>query len=359
MIPITKPFLPPLKEYEQLLQGIWKRNWLTNNGPLLNEYEIELKSYLNVEHLLCVGNGTLALQLAFRALNLSGKVITTPFSYVATTSSLVWEGLQPVFVDIDPHTYNIDPFKIEEAIDPETTAILATHCFGNACDIEAIEVIARKHNLKVIYDASHCFGTLYKGKSIFDYGDISTLSLHATKPVHMVEGGAVFTQDPELLRKMALLRNFGHDGMEQFDGVGINAKNSEFHAAMGLAVLKHADAILESRSVQSNRYFNWLQDEEIQFQKVQENCHFNYAYFSVVFKNEETLLKVNRELGRNGITARRYFYPGLNTLDYVNGAVMPVSDEIAARVLCLPLYLELTEEEQLYVVRIIKRALRY
>jgi dTDP-4-amino-4,6-dideoxygalactose transaminase len=205
MIPVTKPFLPKAKEYDTYLQSIWERQWLTNNGPLVNEFELKLKNYLNVEHLLFVANGTVALQIAIKALELKGEIITTPFSFVATTSSIVWEGCTPVFTDIDPETFNIDPQKIEDAITTKTSAILATHVYGNPCDIDSIQEIANRHGLKVIYDAAHCFGTLYKGKSVFEYGDISTTSFHATKLVHSIEGGAVFTQNSELLKKMAFM----------------------------------------------------------------------------------------------------------------------------------------------------------
>lgn len=188
-MPVTKPFSPPIAEYQELLSGIWQRNWFTNNGPLVNDLELKLKKHLDLKHLLYVSNGTIALQIALKALGITKKVITTPFSYVATTSSLVWEGCKPIYVDIDPETFNIDPTKIEDAIDSDTEAILATHCFGNPCDIDAIDRIAKKHNLKVIYDAAHCFGTTYKGKSVFTFGDISTTSFHATKLFHTIEGG--------------------------------------------------------------------------------------------------------------------------------------------------------------------------
>ena len=243
-MPVTKPFSPPIAEYQELLSGIWQRNWFTNNGPLVNDLELKLKKHLDLKHLLYVSNGTIALQIALKALGITKKVITTPFSYVATTSSLVWEGCKPIYVDIDPETFNIDPTKIEDAIDSDTEAILATHCFGNPCDIDAIDRIAKKHNLKVIYDAAHCFGTTYKGKSVFTFGDISTTSFHATKLFHTIEGGAVFTQDPEVLKNMALMRNFGHSGPESFNGMGINGKNSEFHAAMGVVNLNHPEATI-------------------------------------------------------------------------------------------------------------------
>ncbi|MBU3677771.1 MAG: aminotransferase class I/II-fold pyridoxal phosphate-dependent enzyme, partial [Chitinophagaceae bacterium] len=247
MIPVTKPFAPPIQEYTKLLEGVWQRNWFTNNGPLVNDFELKIKKKLNLPHFLFTGNGTIAIQLAIKALNLKGKIVTTPFSYVATTSSIAWENCTPVFADIDPATFNIDPTQIEQFIDRETTAILATHCFGNPCAITAIEQIAQKHGLKVIYDAAHAFGTTYKGKSVFAYGDISTTSFHATKLFHTIEGGGLFTMNPDLLRTMAYMRNFGHDGPEHFVGLGINGKNSEFHAAMGLLNLHYVDEIMEKR----------------------------------------------------------------------------------------------------------------
>ena len=355
MIPVTKPFSPPIEEYQALLKGIWQRNWFTNNGPLVNDLELKLKKQLGLKHLLYVTNGTIAIQIALKALNISKKVITTPFSYVATTSSLVWEGCTPVFVDIDPETLNIDPAKIEAAIDADTEAILATHCFGNPCDIDAIDKIAKKHNLKVIYDAAHCFGTLYKGESVFTYGDVSTTSFHATKLYHTVEGGAVFTQDPEVLKRMVYMRNFGHDGPEQFTGVGINGKNSEFHAAMGLVNLNHIKAILASRKKQSLYYDKTLKGLEKQNQKITAQADFNYAYYPVVFKTEEIALKMKASLERQEIFPRRYFYPSLSSLNYVNGEATPLADSIATRILCLPLYHDLSEVEQDMISRLLLR----
>lgn len=345
MIPVTKPYLPDQEKYLQYIAGIYERQWLTNNGPLVQEFESQLKNYIGIEHLLYLANGTLALQLAIKGLNLTGEIITTPFSYVATTSSIVWEGCTPVFVDIDANTLNIDPNKIEAAITKSTSAILATHCFGNSCDIDVIERIAKKHNLKVIYDAAHCFGTQYKGKSIFEYGDISITSLHATKLMHSVEGGLVFTQNENLIKRMSYLRNFGHAGFEQFNGVGINAKNSEFHAAMGLCVLEDIELILAKRKEQSKIYDELLVDLPIQKIKIQENCDFNYAYYPILFKNEEITLKVKTALEAEGIFPRRYFYPSLSSLDYVKKSTTPISDDCASRILCLPLYFELNNED--------------
>jgi dTDP-4-amino-4,6-dideoxygalactose transaminase len=356
MIPVTKPFLPPIEEYNSYVAGIYKRNWLTNNGPLVNELELKLKEYLNLPHLLYLSNGTIALQIAIRALDLKGEIITTPFSYVATTSSIVWEGCEPVFVDIDPESLNIDPKKIEEAITPNTSAILATHVFGNPCDIDAIQAIADKHNLKVIYDAAHCFGSKYKGKSVFAYGDISTTSFHATKLFHTIEGGAVFSNNPELIKKMSLLRNFGHNGPEDFGDVGINGKNSEFHAAMGVINLKYISEILTSRKEQSQKYDKALIG--VDHQKITKNPDsvFNYAYYPILLPSTDRLLKIQETLNADKIFPRRYFFPSLNGLNYVNYRSNPVSESVSTRILCLPLYYDLTGEEIDFVCRLIKRA---
>lgn len=356
MIPVTKPFLPPIEEYQRYVNDIWTRNWLTNNGPLVNELELKLKEYLQLDHLLYLNNGTIALQIAIKALELNGEIITTPFSYVATTSSIVWEGCTPVFIDIDPGTLNIDPSKIEGAITPKTSAILATHVYGNPCDIAAIQQIADKHQLKVIYDAAHCFGTKYKGKSVFAYGDISTTSFHATKLFHTIEGGAVFTTNPDLLKKMAFMRNFGHNGPEDFAEVGINGKNSEFHAAMGLVNLKYVGDILNSRKRQSDRYDKWMKGMKVD--RIQVSCdkEFNHSYYPIIFDSEKSLLKAVDELNTNWIYPRRYFFPTLNTLTYIKKASTPVCDSICTKVLCLPLYHLLAVEEIDFICRLLLRA---
>lgn len=359
MIPVTKPFIPPIEQYETFLEGIWQRNWLTNNGPLVNDLELKLKRYLGLNHLLYMSNGTIAIQIALKALNITKEVITTPFSYVATTSSLVWEGCTPVFVDIDPKSFNIDPTKIEENISDNTQAILATHCFGNPCDIQAIDQIAKKHKLKVIYDAAHCFGTKLNGESVFKFGDISTTSFHATKIYHSVEGGAVFTRDPELLKRMVLLRNFGHNGPEKFNGVGINGKNSEFHAAMGLCNLSHFDEILEVREKQCRIYDRFLQNLSYTKPAVAENIDFNRAYYPIVLESEEITLKMKHALEEREIYPRRYFYPSLSQLNYVEARKTPVADDISSRILCLPLYHTLSEVEQELISRILLRTQNY
>jgi dTDP-4-amino-4,6-dideoxygalactose transaminase len=355
MINVTKPYLPPFEDYFDYVRGIYKRNWLTNNGPLVNELELKLKEYLNLPHLLYLNNGTIALQIAIKALELSGEIITTPFSYVATTSSIVWEGCKPVFVDIDKDTFNIDPNKIEAAITDKTSGILATHVFGNPCDIDAIEKIAKKHKLKVIYDAAHCFGSKYKGKSVFAYGDISTTSFHATKLFHTVEGGAVFCNSPDLLKKMAFLRNFGHNGPEDFAMVGINGKNSEFHAAMGLANFPFIDKILESRKTQSAQYTAMLKALRVRHIKLNPEGEFNFAYYPIVFDSEEILLKAVSELNLNRVTPRRYFYPSLNKLKYIDTQESIISEDVSKRILCLPLFYDLTKEEIDYICRLLLR----
>lgn len=359
MIPVTKPYLPSVTEYDEYLASIWERQWLTNNGPLVNELELKLKKYFDLKYMLYVTNGTMALQIAIKALGLKGDIITTPFSYVATTSSIVWEGCTPVYVDIDPDTYNIDPAKIEAAITPQTTGILATHVFGNPCDIDAIQKIADKYSLKVIYDAAHCFGTKYKNKSVFEYGDISTTSFHATKLFHTIEGGAVFTSCPELLKKMAHMRNFGHNGAEDFSELGINGKNSEFHAAMGLCNLNHADEILEKRKALSLYYMKNLGKLKARFPKLNESLDYNYAYFPVLFDSEELMLRCIEALKNEKIYCRRYFYPSLSTLPFVTNQLMPVCDSVVRRIVCLPLYHTLTFSDLDLISRILLREQQY
>lgn len=357
VINIIKPFLPPKNEVYQLLDGVWQRNWLTNNGPLVNELELKLKEYLKVPFLLYVNNGTIAIQIAIKAMSLSGDIITTPFSYVATTSSVVWEGCTPVFVDIDPITLNLDPNKIEDAITPSTSAILATHVYGIPCDVEAINEIAKRYKLKVIYDAAHAFGTTYKGKSLYQFGDVATTSFHATKLYHTVEGGAVFTQDPVLLKRMAYMRNFGHDGPDRFNGVGINGKNSEFHAAMGLVNLRYVDSILQRRKQQHQWYDHALRN--LDHQKVQcadDTAKWNHAYYAILLPNEDRLLRMVQELEKNWIYPRRYFYPLLSSLDYIPPAEgLPVAQDAASRVICLPLHHQLEQEEIDFIARILLR----
>jgi dTDP-4-amino-4,6-dideoxygalactose transaminase len=356
MIPVTMPFLPPKEDYDILLHGIWKRQWLTNMGPLASDLEIQLKDHLGVNHLLFVTNGTIAIQIAIKALGLKGEIITTPFTYVATTSSIVWEGCKPVFVDIDKDSLNIDPLKIEEAITEKTSAILATHVYGNPCDVEAIEKIARKHNLKVIYDAAHAFGVKVNGKSVFEYGDISTCSLHATKLFHSGEGGLVITKDSSLLKEMAHIRNFGHDGPESFYNLGINGKNSEFHAALGLANLKYIQNIHDQRRLLSERYDEKLKNLKAVRPKWHKESKSNFAYYPIIFESEALLLNCFDKLKRNEIFGRRYFYPSLaGVLPYLEPKSLSNTDDISKRVLCLPLYYDLTIAEVDLICRLLLR----
>ncbi|MFV1883434.1 MAG: DegT/DnrJ/EryC1/StrS family aminotransferase [Balneola sp.] len=348
--------MPPIEEYQEFLSGIWDREYFTNNGPLVQELELRLKNYLGLKNFIYVTNGTIALQIAIQALELKGEIITTPFSYVATTSSIVWEHCTPVYVDIKSNTFNIDEAKIADAITQKTTAILATHVFGNPCEIESIQRIAKKHKLKVIYDAAHCFGTKYKGDSVFAFGDISTASFHATKLFHTVEGGGVFSKSEYLIKKMGYLRNFGHDGPANFNGVGINGKNSELHAAMGLCNLAHIDDVIQKRRRQSQYYdesLNMIDILSMQSINKDADC-FNFAYYPIVFETESYLLKAISLLEQNSIFPRRYFYPSLTSLDYVSGHC-PISDSISRRVLCLPLYHDLTWEDQDLIISLIKK----
>ena len=345
MINVTKTFFPPIEEYQEQLQRIWNNQWLTNRGELVLELEEKLKKYLQVDHILVTNNGTIPIQIALKLLGKGGEIITTPFSYVATSAAIVWENCTPIFVDIHPEYLTIDETKIEAAITDKTTCILATHVFGNPCHVEAIEAIAQKHNLKVIYDAAHAFGVTYSGQSIFDYGDVSTCSFHATKLFHTGEGGALFAKDTNLQHQLFYSHNFGHDGPLAFHGLGINGKVSELQAAMGLAVLPHMETILAERKRVVDFYNENLDLSQIQTLKMRANTQWNYSYYPVVFKDEASLLQVQNALNAEQIFPRRYFYPSLNTINYVENTSMPVSESIAARILCLPLYVGLDEND--------------
>ncbi len=353
MINVTKTFLPPQNEYQAILQRAWETGWMTNRGILVQDLESKLKSYLEVEQIICTTNGTLPIQIAIKALDLKGHIITTPFSYVATTSSIVWEGCKPIFVDIHPEYLTIDETKIEAVITSETSAILATHVYGNPCHVEAISEIAKKYNLKVIYDAAHCFGVTYKGQSIFNYGDVSTCSFHATKLFHTGEGGAFFTNSKSLNKRLFDYHNFGHQGKEAFNGIGINAKMSELQAAMGLAVLPYIDNILEGRKDTVEMYNKAFKNTDVNTLKLRDNTEWNYSYYPILFNDENQLLKIKSILENNKIFTRRYFYPSLNKLPYTNKAQFPIAENIASRVLCLPLYYGLELENINRVIDII------
>jgi dTDP-4-amino-4,6-dideoxygalactose transaminase len=354
MIPITRPFLPPQEEYEQYLSGIWQRQWLTNMGLLASNLELTLKNHLDVSHLLYVTNGTVALELAIKSLELKGEVITTAFTFVATTSSIIWAGCTPVFVDIDPNSLNLDPAKIEEAINEHTVAILATHVYGNPCDVVAIQAIADRHNLKVIYDGAHAFGVVLHGQSVFNFGDVSTCSLHATKLYHSTEGGLVMTTDADLLRKLAFMRNFGFNGPEAFAELGINGKNSEFHAAMGLANFKYIDEIKEKRKTLSERYDENLCALNARRPTWHPDSENNHAYYALIFDSQKQMLDSIEYLKAHEIFTRRYFFPSLATsLPYMAYQPLMVTDDISSRILCLPLYPDLTLEEVDFISRLL------
>lgn len=356
MIPVTQPFLPPKEEYEKYLDGIWKRNWLTNMGPLASQLEMELKDHLKLNHLLFVTNGTVAIQMAIKALELSGEIITTPFSFITTTSSIVWEGCTPIFVDIDEKTLCIDSKKIEEAITEKTSAILATHVYGNPCDVVAIEAIAKKYNLKVISDAAHAFGVEINGKSIFEFGDISTCSLHATKLYHTIEGGLVITKNPELLKKLAFIRNFGISGFDSFSELGLNGKNSEFHAAMGLVNLKYLAKIQSKRKALAELYDQKLKGLKHSKPLWHSQANYNHCYYPIILESEELLLKLKEQMDKQEIFTRRYFYPSLaSALPYLPKLQLPITEDIAKRVLCLPFYYDLTFEEVELIARVMLR----
>ncbi len=344
MINVTKTFLPPLEEYTRYLEMLWDSRWVTNHGPLLKRLEGQLSEYLGCKYIRCVNNGTVALQVAIKALALKDEVITTPFSYVATSSSLAWEGCTPVFADIDSECLTLDPKKIEAMITGKTTGIVATHVYGNPCDVNAIQGIADRNGLKVIYDAAHCFGTRYANQSVMNYGQLSTLSFHATKIFHTIEGGAIVSQDSELDSKVSSLMNFGHDGPDSFRVAGINGKQSEFHAAMGLCLLPRMADFISVRRELSNQYDSLLlgPSSSLVRPRIRENTEYNFAYYPIIFPTESILLRVSEVLKGNGILPRRYFYPSLSTLNYVGKYNVPISDDISSRVLCLPLYFELT-----------------
>jgi dTDP-4-amino-4,6-dideoxygalactose transaminase len=344
VIPVTKPFLPPIEEYTAQVQRAYDNGWLTNRGELVLELEQKLKRYLGLDRasVLCMNNGTVPIQIALKLLGNSGEVITTAFSYVATSAAIVWENCTPIFVDIHPELLTIDETKIEAAITERTTCILATHVFGNPCNVEAIEAIACKHKLKVIYDAAHCFGVKYQGKSIFEFGDISTCSFHATKLFHTGEGGAVFCNDEQLYHKVYFSHNFGHNGPLDFHGLGINGKISELNAAMGLSVLPYMDEIIDARKKISGYYSSIL--KHVQLLKIRPDTVWNYSYFPIICSDEKALLEAQQALFDHHIVARRYFYPSLNKLPYVKSIPLPITESISNRILCLPVYVGLDED---------------
>lgn len=361
MITVTKPLLPSLDEYISYLTRIWQTSQLTNNGPLCHDLAGRLKSYLDLPHLELVGNGTLALQVAIKALGLKGEIITTPYSYVATTNAILWEGCEPVFVDIEPQSFCIDPDQIEAAITDKTSAILATHVYGYPCGVARIQAIADRHGLKIIYDAAHAFDVKLDGRSLLEHGNCSTLSFHATKLFHTAEGGAVVCRDTEMAHKVFLMAKFGHIGEDNYLDIGINAKLSELHAAMGLCVLPKVGDIIASRKECSGWYDKQLEGCSLQRPVSPVGLEYNYTYYPVIFPTHEVMMRVRQTLLNNGIAPRRYFYPSLNRLPFLRlelKRACPMSESISSRVLCLPLYVGLSKAEVEVICGIIRRSLQ-
>ncbi len=349
-INVTRSSMPSYEEYCEAIKPIFESKWLTNMGPIHNEFMDKVGSYLGVDNVALFTNGHLALCVAIRALGLTGEVITTPFTFASTTHAIVDCGLTPVFCDVNPDTYTIDADKIEALITDKTSAIMPVHVYGNVCDVEKIDAIAKKHNLKVIYDAAHVFGVKIGDRGIGSFGDVSMFSFHATKVFNTIEGGCLTYSDKSLESKISSLRNFGITSPESVDMVGTNAKMNEFQAAMGLCNLKHIDEKLEKRAVAEKCYRERLQDVSgIKLSPIQEGVTHNHAYFPVVFEG----FKYNRDeiaqkLSENGIFARKYFYPITNEFSCYKGMYKgktPIAKNISEKVLTLPMYAGLKEDE--------------
>jgi len=363
MINVTKTKLPSINQYSKYLKKIWHNNWVTNNGEFVQSLEKKLQNHLRVKNLLVVSNGTLALQLALKVLNLRGEVITTPFTFPATTNVILWEKLKPVFADIDAKTFNIAPQDIEKKITAKTSAILAVHVYGSCCDVERIQKIASRHNLKIIYDAAHSFGVEHNNKSILDSGDISIMSFHATKTFNTIEGGAIITKNNKLFEKLKLLRNFGIQSEEKVVLPGINAKMNEFQAAMGLCNLKNIKQETKHRKKIWECYKKELQDcNNITFQELNA-FNYHYGYMPVCFANRKQRDIVYSELIKNGIKSRKYFYPLTTSSEYLRETGMNlekkhnliIASNVADRILCLPIYPELKIAIVHRIVKIIKK----
>lgn len=357
IINVTKTFMPPIEEYQIYLNQIFLSDKITNQGAMLLELQEKLKNIFEVEYVHYLQNGTVPLQFALETISedkSKTEVITTPFSYVATISSILWQKYKPVFVDIDENTFNIDVNKVEEKINKRTRAIMPVHVFGNACDVDKLDEIASKHSVPVIYDAAHAFGVEYKGKSLISFGDISTCSFHATKLFHTVEGGSFSTNNSEFSEKVELMKRFGHHGDEHFM-LGINGKNSEFHAAMGLCNLKYYEDEIQKRKVISNIY---LRELSSQYKTISINpsvTKYNYSYFPIVFESQDILIKKVEKLNIEGVFPRRYFYPSLNNLTYLEEIIeLKNSERIADTIICLPLYGTLQNENVEKIISILK-----
>jgi dTDP-4-amino-4,6-dideoxygalactose transaminase len=357
MIHVTKPYLPNKDKYVGYVSSIWEKVHLTNHGPLAQKLEQIIPQVIGSPSMCYVTNGTIALQLAIQALDLKGEILTTPYSYVATTSAILWEKCKPVFVDVLSNG-NINPNLIEEQITDKTSAILATHVYGVPCEIDRIQRVAEKYGLKVIYDAAHAFGVTFRGKSIFQFGDASTASFHATKLFHTVEGGAVFSRSREVLEKTALMRAFGHIGDEHFC-LGINGKQSEFHAAMGLCVLPEVESLINERKGIFEIYLKELSDVfEFVNQDLPLDVEYNYAYVPIRVPHFCVIEKFVLLCHQKGVGIRRYFYPSLNKLPYISdNRIMPVSESLANSVVCIPIFNKMKSQEVDLVINTLKQCL--
>ncbi len=350
---VTRSSMPSMNEYMEEIEELWETHWLTNMGAKHQKLQNELKEYLGVPHIDLLTNGHMALELTMQAMNLSGEVITTPFTFASTTHAIVRSGLAPVFCDINPIDFTMDVSKIESLITDRTSAIVPVHVYGNVCDIKEIERIAHKYELKVIYDAAHAFGETYEDIGIGTFGDASCFSFHATKVFNTIEGGAVSFQDEDFGRNLYRLKNFGIRGPEVVDGVGANAKMNEFCAAMGICNLKHLHEEIEKRKRIAARYRSYLEGiEGIQLNPMQKGVEKNYAYFPIVFDERvfgASRSEVSERLAENGIGTRKYFYPLTNTYDCYYGKydvnLTPVALHISKRVLTLPMYADLEMED--------------
>lgn len=352
---VTQPSLAPLEEYVELLKGVWGSGILTHNGPLVQQFEKELATKLGIQNFVTVTNGTVALQMAIKALELKGEIITTPFTWIATVSAIKWEGCLPVFCDIEPDTFNIDPAKIEALITDKTVGIMPVHVFGNPCDVDAIDAIAKKHNLKVIYDAAHAIGSTCKGKSVLEFGDISATSLHATKLLNTGEGGGCVTTDEALHDKLKRIRFFGHDDEKDVVEDGCNGKMTEIHAALGLANLKYYDAVLADRKYKYLYYKNCFKNCLEMYTQEQKIGTSNYSYFPVVFNEEDMMKKVICRLAEINIYPRRYFYPTVNSYEFLGkkDKYCDVAENVSKKIICIPSYYGLTEDNMGSIVKVI------
>jgi dTDP-4-amino-4,6-dideoxygalactose transaminase len=360
---ITQPYLPPLEEFMPYLEQIWESKWLTNAGPFHQKFEKALAGYLGVEHLALFANGTLALVTALQALRITGEVITTPYSFVAAAHSLLWNGIKPVFVDIHPKTFNLDPEKIEGAITPQTTAILPVHVYGKPCNVEKIQEIADIYGLKVIYDAAHAFGVHYNNDSLLTHGDLSTMSFHATKVFNTFEGGAIVCSDAKMKKRIDDLKNFGFHDEVTVVAPGINAKMNEVQSAFGLLQLKHVDkAIAKRREIDSQYREQLMGVTGISCPPLPENTIYNHAYFPILIEKEYPLSRdeLNDKLRQQGIFTRRYFYPLISDFPMYRGlpsasqSNLPIARKIADHVLCLPIYPDLENKSLTKIISIIQ-----